>query len=75
MHGLLAILIYPHVTTWHCLILNLFWVTSQCPIEVQIVRTDISAVSLTATAFSALEVCESQYAVGFSTSSKTHPTP
>jgi len=45
------------------------------PFEVHIVRTDISAVSLTATAFSALEVCEPQYAVGFSTSPKTHHTP
>ena len=32
------------------------------PLEVHIVRTDISAVSLTATASSALEVCEPQYA-------------
>jgi len=33
------------------------------PLEVHIVRTDISAVSLTATTSSALEVCEPQYAV------------
>ena len=97
MHGLLVILIYPHITTWHCLILGLFWVTSQCPskstqssrrdnvvywktngkinIDLPIVLTYISAVSLTATASSTLEVCEPQYTVGFSTSPKTHHKP
>jgi len=67
MHGLLAILIYQHMTLPH---LGLFLGHLPMPHEVHIVRTDISAVSefLTTTTSSALEICEPQYDVGFSTS-------